>query len=53
MSPDFIKSCKYCGAISVGIIIGYIITRMIDDPINFKLTNDKKNKEEGSCSCDK
>lgn len=52
MSSDFIKSCKYCGAISVGIIIGYIITRMIDDPINFKLKDDKKNKEE-SCSCDK
>jgi hypothetical protein len=54
MNSDLLKSCKYCGAITIGIIIGYMITRMIDNPINLKLTNDKKNKDiQASCSCDK
>ena len=45
MDKDFFKSCKYCLALSLGIILGMIIMNKIKDPI---ITSDKSNKE---CSC--
>ena len=44
MDPKFIKSCKYCLALSFGIILGMIIMNELKDPII------KKNEE---CECKK
>lgn len=49
MNSDFLKSCKYCLAISIGIILGMIIMNIIKDPV-IKSSTSEKNEE---CSCKK
>ena len=44
MDNDFFKSCKYCLALSLGIILGMIIMDKIKDPV----IKSDKNEE---CSC--
>ena len=46
MDKDLIKSCKYCLALSAGIILGMIIMNSIKDPI-IKF----KNEDNKECSC--
>lgn len=46
MDNDFFKSCKYCLALSLGIILGMIIMNKIKDPV---ITSDKSKNEECSC----
>lgn len=47
---NLIKSCKYCGAIILGIMVGYALSNYMKDPINLK--DNKKNSDKNSnCSC--
>ena len=41
MNSDFLKSCKYCLAISIGIILGMIIMNIIKDPVIKSSTSEK------------
>lgn len=46
MNNDLLKSCKYCLALSLGIILGMIIMNKIKDPV---ITPDESKNEECSC----
>ena len=47
MDKDIKKSCKYCLAISLGIVLGMIIMNIVKDPV-IKSDTIEKNIE---CSC--
>ena len=43
MNPDFKKSCKYCFALSMGIVLGMILMNYINNPVI--------KKEDNNCKC--
>jgi len=47
MNPEFKKSCKYCVALSLGIIIGVVVMKILEEsPI-------KKTGGNSTCECEK